>query len=363
MTFVRLPKLIELLSILNNTENNFLPKLIGRPNLDHETTKNFCFKGSGYIINKNLLTMIGPHLPFCLATIIKNSNNIKENYLQEDLAIERCFTKYVPMFKGCETFVGSDNDLKKLRGYEFLNLRPDDEVNWEKYKEPLELFNDGYINGWRFADAIVMGEIKDPSIMIKLEEWYGKDGKFNELIEEMGGVIPDPEPILLPKQSQHSVNTINTIIATETLNENTNTNDIQSQGSDNVEVNKTIVTEMPTETSNVSVNDGIISEKSIIEKLSSKTENIIDETDTISKIPISTTLEEKIFPQSKINQPTTQTTSSVISIITPEDDDSNNENDGDDDDNTIDVLDNHNGNGEAEVDDLSPLSGEELAEP
>ncbi|CAB4476077.1 hypothetical protein RhiirA5_350949 [Rhizophagus irregularis] len=341
-TFVRLPKLIELLSTLNNTENNFLPKLIGSPNLDHETTKKFCFKGSGYIINKNLLTMIGPHLPYCLATIIKNSN-IKNNYLQEDLAIERCFTKYVPMFKGCETFVDSDNNndgLKKLRGYEFLNLRSDDEINWEKYKKPLEMFNDGYTNGWRFADAIVMGEVKDPSRIINLEEWYGKDGKFNELVEELGGVIPDPEPIPLPKQSD--LLTIETIMPTETSNENIN--DVQSQGSDNIETSNVDVNDgIPTEASNAIVNDGIISEKSIvpIEKSPSETKNIINETNSISKMSISTTSEEKISSQSKIN----------------------NENDGDYDDATLDVLDNHNGNGEVEVDELSPLSGEELAEP
>ncbi|GBB99362.1 hypothetical protein RclHR1_00350018 [Rhizophagus clarus] len=348
-TFVRLPKLLELLSILNYTENNFLPKLIGRPNLDHETTKNFCSKGSGYIINKNLLTMIGPHLPFCLATIIKNSI-IKENYSQKDLSIERCFIKYVPMFKGCETFVGSDNnnndndDLKKLRGYEFLNLRPDDEINWEKYKKPLEMFNNGYINGWRFADAIIMGEVNDPSIMINLEEWYGKDGKFHELIEEMGGVIPDPEPIPLPKQIQHSMNSDLTIIATET------SNDVQSQVPDNIERNKTILTEIST-----------MSTKSSNSIIPSKTENIIIETGSISKVSISTLSEEKIFSQSKINQPTTKTVSSVISIIIPEDDGNNN---GDYDDAVnLDVLDSHNGNGEVEVDELSPLSGEELAEP
>lgn len=311
--------------------------------------------------------MIGPHLPYCLATIIKN-NNIKDNYLHEDLAIERCFTKYVPKFKGCETFVDSDNnndDLKKLRGYEFLNLRSDDEINWEKYKKPLEIFNDGYINGWRFADAIVMGEVKDPSRIIKLEEWYGKDGKFNELVEEMGGVIPDPEPIPLPEQSVNSdLLTIETIMPTGTSNENIN--DVQSQGSNiaetsNVNVNDGIVTEMPTETSNAIVNDGIISEKSIvpIEKSPSETKNIINETNSISKMSISTTSEEIISSQSKINQPTTK----AISIIIPEDDGSNNGNDGDYDDATLDVLDNHNGNGEVEVDELSPLSGEELAEP
>ncbi|RGB43580.1 hypothetical protein C1646_680460 [Rhizophagus diaphanus] len=289
--------------------------------------------------------MIGPHLPYCLATIIKNSN-IKDNYLQEDLAIERCFTKYVPMFKGCETFVDSDNNndgLKKLRGYEFLNLRSDDEINWEKYNKPLEMFNDGYTNGWRFADAIVMGEVKDPSRIINLEEWYGKDGKFNELVEEMGGVIPDPEPIPLPKQSQHSdLLTIETIMPTETSNENIN--DVQSQGSDNIETSNVDVNDgIPTEASNVIVNDGIISEKSIvpIEKSPSETKNIINETNSISKMSISTTLEEKISSQSKIN----------------------NENDGDYDDATLNVLDNHNGNGEVEIDELSPLSGEELAEP
>lgn len=286
--------------------------------------------------------MIGPHLPYCLATIIKNSN-IKNNYLQEDLAIERCFTKYVPMFKGCETFVDSDNNndgLKKLRGYEFLNLRSDDEINWEKYKKPLEMFNDGYTNGWRFADAIVMGEVKDPSRIINLEEWYGKDGKFNELVEELGGVIPDPEPIPLPKQSD--LLTIETIMPTETSNENIN--DVQSQGSDNIETSNVDVNDgIPTEASNAIVNDGIISEKSIvpIEKSPSETKNIINETNSISKMSISTTSEEKISSQSKIN----------------------NENDGDYDDATLDVLDNHNGNGEVEVDELSPLSGEELAEP
>ncbi|CAI2173932.1 5191_t:CDS:2 [Funneliformis geosporum] len=196
-SFVRLPKLLEFLSILNHTENIFpiikQPKLIGRPNLNNETTKTFCSKGSGYIINKYLLTIIGPHLPFCLSTI--NKIGLKENNdLREDLSIERCFTRYVPMFKGCETFV--DNGLGKLPGHEFLYLNPNDVINWEKYKEPLEVFNDEHMNRWRFADAIVIGEVNDPLNMMALEEWYGKGGKFDEMVEKMGGVIPDPEPIL-----------------------------------------------------------------------------------------------------------------------------------------------------------------------
>ncbi|RIA83987.1 hypothetical protein C1645_785136 [Glomus cerebriforme] len=377
-TFVRLPKLLELLSILKSTENNnFLPKLIGRPNLDHETKKTFCFKGSGYIINKNLLTMIGPHLPFCLATLIKNSGDTKENDLQEDLAIERCFTQYVPMFKGCETFVGdndddNNNDLKKLRGYEFLYLKPDDEINWGKYKKPLEMFNDGYINGWRFADAIVMGEVKDPSNLIKLEEWYGKDGKFNELVREMGGVIPDPEPTQEDKYNED--------------NEGGNdkeTTDVQSQQSESVDILITSTT-MSTEISTENVNDEIISENlsttvdnlvtsTISSEESPEEKKQIDETYSISKISIAT-LEEKVLSQTKVNQQTSTTTiSSVIekpTIIVPVEnndeliDGNNNVNDGDYDD-TI-LVDNHNGNDvgvEGEVNDDLPLNGEELAEP
>ncbi|CAB4429468.1 unnamed protein product [Rhizophagus irregularis] len=116
------------------------------------------------------------------------------------------------------------------------------------------------------------------------------------------------------------------------------------KGLDNIETSNVDVNDgIPTEASNAIVNDGIISEKSIvpIEKSPSETKNIINETNSISKMSISTTSEEKISSQSKIN----------------------NENDGDYDDATLDVLDNHNGNGEVEVDELSPLSGEELAEP
>ena len=199
--------------------------------MNHETTKKFCSKGSGYIINKNLLTIIGPHLPFCLATI--NKNNGENNGLQEDLAIERCFMQYIPMFKGCETFL--DNYLSKLHGSEFLYLRPNDVVNWEKYKEPLEVFNDEYMNGWRFADAIVIGEVKDPLNMMALEEWYGKGGKFDGMVEEMGGVIPDPKPIPIPIQEEEHLQ-----------NQGSK---VQFENTDNVEEIMTIMTIVPMETS------------------------------------------------------------------------------------------------------------------
>lgn len=320
------------------------PKLIGRPNLDRETTKNFCFKGSGYIINKNLLTMIGPHLPFCLATIIKNSDT-KENDLQEDLAIERCFKEYVPMFKGCEPFFsGDDDNLKKSRGYEFLYLRPDDEINWDKYKEPLEMFN----NGWRFADAIVMGEVQDPSNMIKLEEWYGQDGKFDELVKEMGGAIPEPIPIQEEKHDKGEEK-FEDMGSVETSNENvsneTNKTHEQSQ--------VTIMTAVPTETSNENFNDeksstfdgSVLSTKLPIqeEEQIENSKNIIYTTDSIS----TSTLEETTLPQTKINQEKQATTT--------DNGNSDNSANGYDDD----VSGNRNGDDEL----LSLKNGEELAEP
>jgi hypothetical protein len=326
------------LSILNNTENNFLnmrqPKLIGRPNVDRRITKRFCFKGSGYIINKNLLTMIGPHLPFCLATII-NNGDAEENDLQEDLAIERCITQYVPTFKGCETFFdggnddNDDNDLKKLRGYEFLYLGPNDEVNWEKYKEPLEMFNNGYINGWRFADAMVMGEVKDPSNMIELEEWYGIGGKFDELVKEMGGTIPEPIPIQEEKHdetgeiAEENVGDVNNA---ETSNEN-----ISNETNETNEL--TVMTAVPTETSNF--ND---EQSSIVDDLVLSTELPIQEKENTTNTIFTSVLEETILPQQKTNQ-----TQAIDENAKGYDDD---------------VLDNRNGD-----DEVSLKNGEELAEP
>ncbi|CAG8443252.1 6205_t:CDS:2 [Funneliformis caledonium] len=235
-SFVRLPKLLESLSTLNHTENIFStmkqPKLIGRPILNHENTKTFCSKGSG----------------------------LEENHdLREDLAIERCFMRYVPMFNGCETFF--DNDLGQLPGHEFLYLNPDDVINWEKYKEPLEVFNDEYMNRWRFADAIVIGEVKDPSNMIALEEWYGKGGKFDEMVEEMGGVIPDPEPILTQEVDR---------VGDNHKSNDVNKEGVQNQGPeeqvekvDDVEEIMTIMTAAPTETlSNENVTYETTSEQS-----------------------------------------------------------------------------------------------------
>ncbi|CAG8787586.1 23584_t:CDS:2, partial [Dentiscutata erythropus] len=150
-TFVRLPRLLELLS-----KTTRKPRLIGRPDNDYETNVKFCWGGSGYILSKDLLAIIGPHLPFCL----------EDKTITEDIAMERCLFNNVPTFIGCEDFTNGT-------GHEFLYLRSDDETNWSNIVHPERQFSDGYLGGWTFADSIIVGGITDVNILKDLQSWYG----------------------------------------------------------------------------------------------------------------------------------------------------------------------------------------------
>ncbi|CAH1755910.1 13085_t:CDS:2 [Entrophospora sp. SA101] len=165
-TFVQLPRLLNLLS---NYKPPFKPRLIGHPDVDFDTNKKFCWKGPGYIMNKYLLAIIGPHLPFCLED---------DETMTEDLALERCLNKYVPSFNGCESLINGT-------GYEFLYIRPDDDASWENMVNPERQFDDGNTNGQTFADAITIGEVDEIHKLKDLEKLYGIGGKYEPLIEKL----------------------------------------------------------------------------------------------------------------------------------------------------------------------------------
>ncbi|RIB10455.1 hypothetical protein C2G38_2106085 [Gigaspora rosea] len=160
-TFVRLPRLLELLS-----KTKRKPQLIGRPDIDYSTKVKFCWRGPGYLLSKDLLAIIGPHLPFCL----------EDKTITEDIAMERCLYNNAPNFIGCEDFTNGT-------GHEFLYLRPDDEVNWANIVHPERKFSDGYHGGWTFADSVIVGGVTNVEILKDLESWYGPGGKYEKIIE------------------------------------------------------------------------------------------------------------------------------------------------------------------------------------
>ncbi|CAG8533547.1 1978_t:CDS:2 [Scutellospora calospora] len=160
-TFVNLPRLLELLSRTTRK-----PRLIGRPDTDFETNVKFCWKGPGYILSKDLLSIVGPHLPFCL----------EDKSITEDIAMERCLRNNAPTFIGCEDFTNGT-------GHEFLYLRPDDETNWANVAHPERQFSDGYLGGWTFADSVIVGGVTSVETLKDLQSWYGIGGKYEKRVE------------------------------------------------------------------------------------------------------------------------------------------------------------------------------------
>ncbi|CAG8531763.1 16282_t:CDS:2 [Racocetra fulgida] len=136
-TFVHLPRLLELLS-----KTTRKPRLIGRPDIDDETNVKFCWNGPGYILSKDLLAIVGPHLPFCL----------EDKSITEDIALERCLYNNAPTFIGCEDFTNGT-------GHEFLYLQPDDDVNWANVVHPERQFSDGHLGGWTFANSVIVSGV------------------------------------------------------------------------------------------------------------------------------------------------------------------------------------------------------------
>ncbi|CAG8444665.1 11256_t:CDS:2 [Cetraspora pellucida] len=160
-TFVRLPYLLELLS-----KTKRKPRLIGRPDIDYENNVKFCWDGPGYILSKDLLAIIGPHLPFCL----------EDKSITEDMALERCLYKNAPSFMGCEDFTNGT-------GHEFLYLRSDDDMNWANVVHPERQFSDGYLEGWTFANSVIVGGVTSIETLKDLQSWYGTGGKYEKIIE------------------------------------------------------------------------------------------------------------------------------------------------------------------------------------
>ncbi|CAG8716832.1 22486_t:CDS:2, partial [Racocetra persica] len=160
-TFVHLPRLLDLLS-----KTTRKPRLIGRPDIDYETNVKFCWNGPGYILSKDLLAIVGPHLPFCL----------EDKSITEDIALERCLYNNAPTFMGCEDFTNGT-------GHEFLYLRPDDDINWANVVHPERQFSDGYLGGWTFANSVIVGGVTSIETLKELHSWYGTGGKYEKIIE------------------------------------------------------------------------------------------------------------------------------------------------------------------------------------
>ncbi|ORY06199.1 hypothetical protein K493DRAFT_344636 [Basidiobolus meristosporus CBS 931.73] len=154
-TFV---KVHTLMSLLNNPNINASePLLFGR------TGGSWCWGGSGYIINRRMLSLVGPYLPYCL----KNEKYVGPEDVMFGECVKYALSQALPDYQspGCQNILDGN-------GHEFFAISSDD-VLWEHLDDPQYTFNIPYSDSyeWSFGKAVTLHSVKG-SLMYKLNERY-----------------------------------------------------------------------------------------------------------------------------------------------------------------------------------------------
>ncbi|ORY06200.1 hypothetical protein K493DRAFT_404109 [Basidiobolus meristosporus CBS 931.73] len=151
-------KIRSLLALLNNPSINASePLLLGRKG------GSWCWGGPGYILNRRMLSLMGPYLPYCK----KN----KRFHGEEDVMFGECMkyalSQALPDYQnpGCQAIPGGN-------GHEFLALGHND-VLWEHFNEPQYTFSIPYSDSseWSFDKAIALHTVRG-SMMYQLNYLY-----------------------------------------------------------------------------------------------------------------------------------------------------------------------------------------------
>ncbi|ORY06198.1 hypothetical protein K493DRAFT_333256 [Basidiobolus meristosporus CBS 931.73] len=154
-TFVRINTLM---SLLNNPNINASePLLFGR------TGGSWCWGGPGYIINRRMLSLVGPYLPYCL----KNEKYVGPEDVMFGECVKYALSQALPDYQspGCQNIPGGS-------GHEFFAIPANDDL-WKHFDDPQYTFNIPYSDSyeWSFGKAVTLHSVKD-SLMYKLNERY-----------------------------------------------------------------------------------------------------------------------------------------------------------------------------------------------